>query len=526
MATDLKTLANQGKNVWTKLPRQRKVILVGALVATIAAVALLSRKPEPKYALVFAGLSQEDAGEAVAALQAEGVPYRVEANGTAISVPQGKELDLRLRLAQKGVPSGGGVGFEIFDKQKFGTTSFVEQMNFKRALQGELARTIGSLDAVEAARVHLALGERSLYKKDDQPPSASVVLRLRGGRGLTPAQVQGIVNLVSSSVDGLRPDRVTVVDERGQVLSSDANAQDSGDQHDLERSLAQRIQEMLERIVGAGHVVVTVTSELDHSQVSTSEESFADKPVVRSESRTEEREPGSNTAGGLAGARGNLPGAPAAAVTVNDPGVMRVQQTANYEVSKVVKNTVGPKVRIARLHVAVLLDGVANDKGVKVARGAEELARIEALARDAAGLDTNRGDRITVQSSPFTVAEDESKAVAPPAAPFQLIPGLPWWLPFAGAGGLVLLITAVLLFRKKRKSDKVAQVLPALPVTVDQLERAMVPGSTEAAQLAGGPSFDRSSRERALEAARGDADRAAAVLSMWLTNDAAPAGGN
>jgi flagellar M-ring protein FliF len=528
MATDLKSITTQGKALWAKLPRTGKIVAIGAVIATIVAVALLTRTTEPKYALVFAGLSPEDAGEVVAALQAEGVPYKVEAGGSAISVPAGQELDLRLRLASKGVPRGGGVGFEIFDKQKFGTTSFVEQMNYRRALQGELARTIGALDAVEAARVHLALGERSLYKQDDQPPSASVVLRLRGGRSLAPGQVKGIVNLVASSVDGMRADRVTVVDERGEVLSGNPDDDAEGGQRALERSLARRITEMLERIVGPGHVTVSVTGELDRSQVTTSEESFADKPVVRSESRSEERVAGSEAPGGLAGARGNLPGAPAPATGVaNDPGLVRTQQTANYEVSKVVKNVIGPKVKVARLHVAVLVDGVPDAKGVKVPRGADELARIEALARDAAGLDATRGDRITVQSAPFSISDDETTTVAA-AAPKGLIPGLPVWAPFAGGGALLLIAMGALFLRRKKKVEP-AQVLPALPVTVDQLERSMMPGASPAPQLAGAPTFDRSARERAIEAAREDSDRAANVLTMWLsegrTADSRNAGG-
>jgi flagellar M-ring protein FliF len=515
MATDLKSITAQAKTLWAKLPRTGKVVAIGAVVATIVAVALLTRKPETKFALVFAGLSPEDAGEVVAALQAEGVPYKVEAGGSAISVPAGQELDLRLRLASKGVPRGGGVGFEIFDKQKFGTTSFVEQMNYRRALQGELGRTIGALDAVEAARVHLALGERSLYKQDDQPPSASVVLRLRGGRTLAPGQVQGSVNLVASSVDGMRADRVTVVDESGEVLSGNPDDDAEGGQRALERSLARRITEMLERIVGPGHVTVSVTGELDHSQVTTSEESFADKPVVRSESRSEERVAGTEAPGGLAGARGNLPGAPAAATAGNDPGLVRTQQTANYEVSKVVKNVIGPKVKVARLPVAVLVDGVPDAKGVKVPRGAEELARIEALARDAAGLDATRGDRITVQSAPFTIGDEEPATVVA-AAPKGLIPGLPVWAPFAGGGALLLIAMGAFFLRRKKKVEP-AQVLPALPVTVDQLERSMMPGASPAPQLAGAPTFDRSARERAIEAAREDSDRAANVLTMWLS---------
>ncbi len=525
MATDLRTLSSQARDVWGKLPRRRKAVIVGAIVATVVVVAWLQRGPATRHAVLYAGLEQQDAGEIVRELQARGVPYRLEAGGTAISVPADRVLELRLALAEGGIPQGGGVGFEVFDKQSFGTTSFVEQMNFRRALQGELTRTIASLDAVDGARVHLALGDRSVFRDDDQPPAASVVLRLRRGRALTPAQVRGVVHLVAASVDGMAAERVTVVDERGNVLSSPDGAAGAGegaeDQASLERSLARRIEEILERIVGAGHVAVSVTATLDHSQVATTEELYADTPVPRSQSRTEERQAGAGPgagAGGVAGTRGNLPGAPAPSVAT-DPGLVRIEETHNYEVSRTVRNTTGPKVQLARLSVAILLDVPRGPDGTPGTRSAEELAQIEELARQAAGLDPARGDKISVHATAFTVDPEEAVATTAPARASGLPLGVPMWAAGAAGGGLLVVGAAIaaLVLRRRRRRQQGAAVVPALPITVSQLERSLDGGAPSPLALP-----DRTARERAIEAARADAAQAARVLSRWLT-DGAPA---
>src|SRR6266568_566126 len=243
---ELKKALAQGVALWKKLPPRRRLVLVGALLATLAGVAFVSlRGSVEAYATLFAGLSPEDAGQVIETLKADKVPFRIGNAGTAIEVPEARVHEVRLTLAQKGMPHGGGVGFELFDKQSFGTTSFVEQMNYQRALQGELARTIMSLDEVEAARVHLAMPEKSLYRAAAEPASASVALKLRPGRQLGTPQVRGIVHLVAASVEGLAPERVTVLDERGNVLSSADDAAGSLDaQQAFERSLERRVREV------------------------------------------------------------------------------------------------------------------------------------------------------------------------------------------------------------------------------------------------------------------------------------------
>lgn len=517
---DLRKAFAQAAALWQKMPRGRRLVLVGALLATIATVATLSLRGETtSYGTLFAGMSAEDAGVVVEELKAQKVPFRLAHAGTAIEVPEAKVHEVRLALAQKGMPRGGGVGFEVFDKQTFGTTSFVERMNYQRALQGELARSIMTLEEVETARVHLALPERSLYKRSESSASASVALKLRGGRRLSPPQVRGIVHLVAGSVEGLAPDQVTIVDESGRVLASGDDAQGGLEaQQAIERTLEERVREVVERLVGAGKVEVVITAEMDQARTERTEELYdKDKTALRSEARTEERSgDASLDASGVAGARGNLPGAPAPSTSgPTAAGVTKLSETRNFEVNRVLTKTTGPAIRLKQLHVAVLVD-----QGGATPRAPEELARIEKLVREAAGLSKERGDSLEVHSAPFApVAAVPGDVVAPPVGLFPWLP-LPLPVLAAAGGGLLLILVGVgylLVRRGRRKKRRPAEVLPALPMRLDAAEAAVeTGGALPGANVAGAlPAADHA-RDRALAAARGDAQRAARLISSWL----------
>jgi flagellar M-ring protein FliF len=535
MATDVKKIVEQSKKFWTELAPRKRVVLVGAAVGTLLLVAFLATRTAPdNYTMLYAGLAPEDAGEIASELRAQKINYRIDNGGTGISVPEDKVAELRINLAQKGIPKGGGVGFEVFDKQSFGATSFVEQMNYRRALQGELQRSIASLNAVEAARVHLAMPEKSLYRNEEEPPTASVLLKLRRGRTLSNPEVRGIVHLVASSIEGLQPERVTVVDDSGRVLSSGDESGDGGTrQHELEQSLARRVESMLTPLVGEGHLEVSVTAELDQSQTERTEEAYdKDSLALRSESRTldgSEAGIAGAMAGGVAGARGNLPGAPAP--TTGTPangsnGLTHLSETKNYEVSKVVSRTIGPKEKVKRLHVAVLVDGITTGVGKKkttVARDAKELAQIESLAREAAGIENERGDKIEVHSVPFAAAaafadEAEPRSAWPVSRPITL--GA-----LAGLFALACVITFLMMRRARKKRAAVSLVpgLPGLPLRVGDLESSL-PGAAGELGAAGGGSLElpggRSPRDRVIEAAKSDTARAARVLSAWLSEPA------
>ena len=246
--------AAQATALWKRLGTRERIVIIVAVAAMLGVIGwAMNRGDAAPHAVLYSGLSQEDAGRVVQELQTRKVPYEVENGGTAISVPEDKVHELRLTLAADGGgPTGASVGFELFDKQAFGTTSFVERMNFRRALEGELARTIMSLSTVERARVHIAMGKRSLYSREDEPPSASVVLALRAGQQLSRAQRRGVVNMVASSVDGLDASRVTLVDGKGNALASPgSDGVAPEDTMDLERTLASRVERMLEAVVGA-----------------------------------------------------------------------------------------------------------------------------------------------------------------------------------------------------------------------------------------------------------------------------------
>jgi flagellar M-ring protein FliF len=511
------------RGLWQKLPPRRRLAAAVVLAGAAAALLYMSRGgPQPDYAPLFSGLTPQDAGELAAELQAQSMPYRLVAGGTAIEVPAAEVHKVRMAMASAGLPRAGGVGFEIFDQQKFGTSSFVEQVNYRRALQGELARSIAALDAVDSARVHLAMGRRSVFRDADEPPSASVGLKLARGRELGRSQVQGIVHLVSSSVDGLTPDRVVVIDDGGAVLSSGTGS--AGDSHtELEASLTKRVREMVERVVGAGHASVVVTAEMDQRKVDETEELYdKDKIALRSESRVVEGAGADlGTVGGVAGARGNLPGGPEPTTTPGSGSTSRLQETRNYEVNRVVRRTVGPDAKIKRLHVAVLVDNAPAAKAgdPPVARTPQELEHISAIARESAGLDTERGDRLEVRNVPFSPpAEDgPAEAVAPPVPIWQQPSVL------AAAGGGALLVIAALFFFVRGRKRTVAGTALVLPAPLGQLEAALAAGEltgrpAEAQRLA---LAERAIHERVVDVARSEPARAARVLSSWLADDPA-----
>src|SRR6059036_51205 len=279
-------------------PPARRIVLattsVGSLVVVLGLAWWVQR---PLYRPLFTNLAERDASAIVEALKAQKVPFELEDGGRAVLVPAERQYELRLTLASRGLPEGGGVGFEIFDKQTLGQTDFLQRLNYQRALQGELGRTIGQLGGVEAARVHLALPERSLFVAEDRRPSASVVVKLVQGRTLSAAQIDGIVHLVAASVEGLQPEAVTVVDEGGRILTSDRRGAEAAGtsnvpieiQQTLERGAEERIESMLGAVVGRDKVVARVAASLDFSRVERTEETYdPDRTAVRTQRRTRE----------------------------------------------------------------------------------------------------------------------------------------------------------------------------------------------------------------------------------------------
>jgi flagellar M-ring protein FliF len=523
-------LTGQARALWGRLPMQRRAIAVGVVAAVIGLTAWVTlREKTSEWATLFSRLPAEDSGELLGLLQGRGVAARIGGDGASIEVPPGRVAEARMMAASAGLPHG-GTGFEVFDGRSFGQSSFVEQVNYRRALQGELARSISALSAVEGARVHIAMGKRSVFRDADEPPTASVALRLRPGQALEPSQVRGIVHLVAASVDGLTAERVSVIDQLGNVLSEDADATGAESGIDLEKQLAARVRGMLERVVGPGRVAVTASAQMDTRQVDSTEELYdKDSIALRSEGRTVEGAGDIGGIGGIAGSRANLPGAPAPTTTAAGAGVQRLQETKNYEVNRVVRHTIEAPVRIGKMHVAVLVDYQRGADGVPVARSADELAQLTSLARQAAGIDEVRGDSIEVRSVPF-IDQAEPAIDAEPAPAASSWP-LPVSLPvlIAAGGGLLLFgaVAFMMLGARRRRRRRVSAQVISLPARVHEVQAAL----DEPGQLGGAP---RSAlalgplplHERVQATVRADTAHAARVLSRWLEEAKAEPGKN
>jgi len=511
---------------------QRLILLVAAAasVATIVVTVLWAQRPslEP----LFGNLSTEDAGAIVDRLRDQHVPYELGAGGTSILVPASQVHELRMDLAEAGLPTGGGVGFEIFDRASYGTTDYVQHVNYRRALEGELARTIGAMDQVASARVHLVMPEKRLFAKDQEGARASVTLKLRGTGSLGDGKVAAIVHLVASAVEGLAPERVTVVDLKGDVLyagnegGTDAALVGSQSSHrfDLEERLRQRVLDILEPAVGPGAAEVQVAAELDFTRAETTEEVYdPDVAVIRSEQRTKEQTEGRSAAGG------GVTGVTARAAEGGESNTTKSQNaTVNYELNRTVNHIVHPVGQIKRLSVAVLVDGrsEAGENGAvtHVARTDEELDKLGALVKKAVGFNAERGDTVEVVNIPFAGVA----AVEAPAEPGFLEkmtpfvgPGLRYLLAIGVAGLVIMLVLrplAQVVTSGGGGGGRQVQdlVLPqGLPKTVGQLEAE---GQGLLADLAGFESerLIPSSREDVMRMAQDNPRQTAEMLKAWM----------
>ncbi len=389
-------------------------ILVGMLLFFLF---ISMRASEPSLKLLYSDLSSVDSGAIAAKLEENQIPYDVSADGSRITVVESEVGRARLLLAEAGLPNGGSMGYEIFDKQSgFGTTNFVQNINQVRALEGELSRTISSIEDVRSTRVHLVLPERELFSRESRPPSASVYLGLRPGGRLQREQILAIQSLVASAVPNLKADEVTIIDSNGNLLARGGEEEGldalSMKTEEMRRSyesrLMNKIQDQVRRIVGEGNVQANVTAEMNFDRISTAEELYdPSSQVVRSSQVTEEsgleREPINQDVS----VENNLPGIGGDLLADNQPTAEnnRLEEITNFEISKTIRNTVREVGEVSRLSVSVLVNGryITNEEGERVyeERSAEELQQIEDLVRGAVGFDDNRGDIIAVTSMQF-----------------------------------------------------------------------------------------------------------------------------
>lgn len=468
------------------------MIAIAAAVALIAAVWLWGKSPE--YRVLFSNVNDRDGGEIIGVLTQMNVPYQFSEGSGAILVPAEKVHEARLKLASQGLPKGGAVGFELMENQKLGVSQFVEQVNYQRSLEGELARSMQAISAVQTARVHIAMAKQSVFVRDQQKPSASVLLNLYPGRSLEAAQVNAIVHLVSSSIPDLPVANITVLDQNGNLLSKspeerDENGLDPGQLKyvkEYEQAVAHRIESILLPIVGADNVRAEVNADIDFSRQEQAAELY--KPnqtpaetAIRSQQISESSTPGGGS-GGVPGALSNQPPATATAPLVQPPGsapgaasaagaAQRRDATTNYEVDKTIRYTQQPMGGVKRVSAAV----VVNHKKTTDAKGKvswkplspAEKSQIEALVKEAMGFNATRGDTLNVANSKF----NEDALDVPPALPIWKQPEN---IQLAQNGGKYLLMALASLFLYLKIIRPMLNRLNAPPVETPALAEEVV----------------------------------------------------
>ncbi len=482
---------------WGAISNSQRIVIVG-LTALVTAlfIGVLFWVNQPNYAPLYTNLTPEDANRVVTVLQADNVGYELADNGTTILVPSTQVYDLRVKIAGEGTVKGTGIGFEIFDEVQVGQTDFVQRINYQRALQGELGRTISEFPNVENARVHLVIPQRSLFIEEQQQPSASVVLKLKDASiNMENKEVQGVVNMLTMSIEGLDKNRISITDSTGKSLyfpEEDSLVGISNTQREhkirVEQGLERRIDELLTPILGPGKVIAKVNTELDYSQRTIRREIYdPDVSVIRSQQTSEETNRGQANAD--AGSPDvNFRGDGLTGTTTTQEGARETRST-NYEVNKEEQNIIGQVGEISRISVAVAVDGTyaKNEAGeyVYTPRTAEEMERIRLLVSSAVGFDRARGDTIEVSNVPFGEVElPESLNAAEVLAQYAERLGKPMLNALLVFLFLMLVVRPVILalIRPKVESGEIIEGLEGLPSADEQL--ALYEAQEEAARQA------------------------------------------
>lgn len=466
------------------------LVVVGMVVGTIM---IVSWAKDQYFAPLYTGLSSEEAGNIVERLKEMKIQYQIGDNGSSISVPSNDVYETRMKLATAGLPSPQNIGYALLDQTNIGMTDFLQKVNYRRALEGELARTITGLSEVAAARVHLVIPENRLFREDQHTPTASVVLKLNGAMPLGKRQLQGVAYLVASSVEGMTPDKVTIIDSDGNLLSgmqaSDESAMLSATQFDMRKNvenyLEQKAQSLMSGVIGAGRAVVRVTAELNFEKSNTQIEQYdPDLVAIRSEQRTTQKgsqlegalaqtSPDAGAAGATGAAGAGAGGAapiPTTPVATNTTSDNSEDVITNYEVSKTIRNIIGEVGSIKRLTVAVMVDGAYKETKTPEgeitqeyqARSQEELNRFASIIKNAVGFSEARADQFEMVSLPFdnTMLETSRQELEQPSK-------LTTYLPYAKQIGTILLLLVAFLYVKKmvkKMFSAIAKYVPPPPL--------------------------------------------------------------
>ncbi len=522
------------------------VAVTAALIGFFAFV--IMRVTTPQMTTLFTDLSLEDSSAVIKDLERQAIPFEIRNDGAIIMVPKDKVTRLRMKLAEGGLPKGGGVGYEIFDKSDaLGTTSFVQNINHLRALEGELARTIRAIDRVQAARVHLVLPERPLFARETPEPSASIVVRVRGS--LEPQQIRAIRHLVASAVNGLKPQRVSIVDEAGQLLADGAGGEQDNTVADerrgaFEKRLRNEVEGIVSSVVGSGRARVQLSADFDYNKITQTSDKFDPEGRVLRSSQTREESSATAENNGQVTVGNELPGNQGNSTTpVARDQSKKTEETNNYEISRTTKTEVTEAGRVNRISVAVLVDGnyVKNDKGEMVYqdRSKEQLDRIATLVRSAIGFDQKRGDQVEVVNLRFA----EAPIVAPLAEPTGLLGMLQFTkddVMYVIELGVMMLLGLVVLFMVIRPLVKriIADEVAAMPASEGAVAAitdgsgaqatvgsSLVPGINNTAQLIDVAQVQgqvhAQSVHRVGELAERNPNETAAIIRQWLSEPAA-----
>ncbi|MBA4252234.1 MAG: flagellar M-ring protein FliF [Chlorobiaceae bacterium] len=390
--------------IFNKLSLQQKVLIGGLFGVTIVLFVLtIFYLNKPTFSILYTGLAPADASKVIEELAAQNIEYSIEGNGQTIKVPEEKVYELRLSLASKGIPSSGVIGYEIFDKNTMGMSEFMQKLNYKRALEGELSRTIIQQEGIEGARVHIVTPQRSVFRDEEKFPTASVVLKLSGNSSLSKQNIQAISNLISSSVEGLEPSRVTILDTKGRLLSreSDESGFSGSSQKNyevkqqIENYLAMKAQSILDNVLGVGNSIVQINADVDFSQVEKTMELYDPESQVAVSEQTVRSEN--------------------SGMTITDTTAqLNENTTTNYEISKTIQRVVEASGSIRRLSVAVVINDVAREvtegetvKTVFEPRQPEQLVKLEEIVKNAVGIDPERNDQFSLVNISFETRELE-----------------------------------------------------------------------------------------------------------------------
>ena len=498
-------ILSQLKATFRNLSRGKQITLVTLILGSLAGfIFLMNWSGKSEFLPLYTKLDPEDAGIILAKLKEQKIEYRLTSNGDTILIPQENIYETRMKMASEGLPQGGGIGFEIFNETKLGMTEFAQNVNYQRALQGELSRTINRIAEIESSRVHIVLPEKSLFVEESEPATASVVLQLQAGKWLNQSQINGIVHLLSSSVARLNPENVTIVDQNGKLLAGLKGDSSFGSlssnqleyQARVEKNLESRVKTMLESALGEDKAIVRLSCSFDFkSQEKTEELYLPDNRVVRSEQALNESSTAPElTPQGVPGVRSNIPGDILSSEqnqsTARSSIFEKKDRTVNYEIGKVVSHIKEPVGELTRVSIAVLVDGTyqrvaKNDGKVDwdyIPRTAEEMQKFENIVKRAVNFNEARGDEVEIVNIPFETTKLAMKEEPPVEG--QWIGLLKKYQPYLKYGFLSLFLILSFLFFVRplvrwltEYSFGDLEMFRQLPRTVGELEGQLDSGS-------------------------------------------------